>query len=223
MRATDIYVRHNTDSGVDFSRSPSRHRSHPSTQTLRDIAKHKGALAPEVLAFQIYRRLAETQPQLIPDPRFFNAALRVFLRANPVLDKDTRNRDADQEVAQLRRCLAGEASQTSSTNLINGSAVHVVSLVMRDLVNAGYPIPLALQHRVRPAEQGVFEYSADALRVNRTASMRKRPALVDWQTPRRFTEGNMLRSLPTARDRGSHKRRRTVKHAARREVAGRCS
>ena len=183
------------------------------------------------LAFQIYRRLAETQPGIVPDARFFIAAVRVFSRTageRAHLDKKASTQLQHEEGDQIEKLsattaykrYAGDISRMRERISISSKAAptlqredqYVLSIVLRDSINAGHPAPIVLSRTIKPARSGLFRlpYGSHAQRIE-PQGMRKRPGLVNWTSPPKNDFKSMLYSLPRSKDRGQITRRGTAR------------
>ena len=126
-----------------------------------------------VLAWQVYRRLAETQPSLQADEQFFHATMRTFYQTG---HQGAGLRRAPDRRRVLRR-LKHKAKENRLLSPETFSQNRQLSMVLRDAVDAGIRIPVMMATQARPSPNGVFR-AREADGVARVR--RNRSALQTW-------------------------------------------
>ena len=189
----------------DFANSTLASRT---TEYYRDQLRLDGMRASVHLASRTYTRLRDTQPALVPDARFFNAAVSVFSRCSPIPELaavavEGRACDRPAALEQLeRQCARGE--------IVPSTADRALSLVMRDITNAGIDVPVMLLAHVKPAHTGWLGFRPQGLHDADTPPL---PCwgekldyacspLVRWLRPLRADESSRLRGIHRPRNRG---------------------
>lgn len=177
------------------------------TEYYRDQLRLDGVRASMHLASQTYTRLRDTQPGLVPDARFFNAAVSVFARCSPIPEvAATAGRAVDRQAAleKLER-------QATRGEIVPSAEDRTLSLVMRDITNAGVDVPIMLLAHVKPAHTGwlgfrpqVFDRERDVPPLPYWGEKldHARSPLLEWLRPIQTDESSRLYVNSRPRDRG---------------------
>ena len=174
------------------------------TEYYRGQLRLDGMRASVHLASQAYTRLRDTQPGLIPDARFFNAAVSVFSRCSPIPDLAALAGRAPNRLAALEEL----ARQSTQGRIVPSTQDRALSLVMRDVTNAVVHVPFMLLAHVKPAHTGWLGFSP---RVRDDTpplpcwgeKLDHAPSpLLEWLRPLQADEESRLHSIVRPRDRG---------------------
>lgn len=189
------------------------------TMQERTALKQAAVRSSTALSWRVYKRMATVRPDLVPDARFFNAALAIFHRYTDQRSRGKRGKDVNRRLRKvLRRKLQdGALPEPSATKLKvpddaeKPRAVTRLAQICRDMLDSGHPLPLRLRLDVVPAAEGMFRQTARSQRRgSREEQLRSRPPLVDWLSSRQGSKQNY--SLSAIKDRsGILKRSRTWK------------
>lgn len=160
-----------SDSGQEEVRPADYYTTHSrALQWERKNILEDGQRPCAVLAWQVYSRLAETQPSLQPDEAFFHAAMRAFYHTGHAGASMRRAPDGRRILRRLKR----KASDQQLNTPDGFAQTRPLSMVLRDAAEAGVRIPLVLAIQSRTGTNGVYQVPQEATvrQVGSTSALR---------------------------------------------------
>lgn len=126
-----------------------------------------------VLAWQVYSRLAQTQPSLQADEQFFHALMRTFYETGHEGAGLRRSPDRRRVLRRLKQ----KARENRLVSPEKFSQNRQLSMVLRDAMDAGIRIPVMTAMQARPSPNGVFQATETGIP---SRASRGRSALQSW-------------------------------------------